>query len=453
MDTQSLLPTGTTLLEGRYRIERYLSSGNFGNTYVVTDTVFGELLAMKEFFLRGYCFRAQNGKTIDISPAVTPERVNVQRDKFKKEARRLRELTNEHLVHVHNMFEENNTVYYIMDYVRGESLAAYMERTGRPLSEEQVLYLLNQMLDGLDEIHVKKIWHLDLKPDNMMIDKDGKLVIIDFGASKQIGRSGQYTGTTGVLCYTPGFAPLEQVNQDMNSLGPWTDIYALGATLYNLLTNQTPSIQNSKNLAFPSTVSPKTKRLIMWMMSLEIGQRPQSISQIRQYLNSVTKPEQPKKNQDSKFKKNVLLAVIGAIILMFVGFLAFSGHSDSSSTEPDAVNLYYKSALGICSYTGSLDDNGQPHGTGEASFTDGRYYKGSFNHGVMEGTNAYFRYPNGDEFEGTFENNSFSYGRYKKASSGNYFKGYFRNGQPDDGTWYDQYGDFIETLGWRDKER
>ena len=284
IDQTSLLPVGTLLQGGKYRVEKYLSSGNFGNTYVVTDMSTGQLRAMKEFFLRGYCYRT-NMRQVTMSPAVAPDRINVQREKFKKEAHRMYGLKGDHVVHIYDLFDENNTTYYVMDYVEGESLASYMEHTGKPLTEEQTLYILDQVLDALDEVHSKQIWHLDLKPDNIMIDRQGKVVIIDFGASKQIGASGKYTGTTGVLCYTPGFAPLEQMSQDMSSIGPWTDIYALGATLYNLLTNITPTMQSPETLRYPNTVSKKTRDLITWMMSIERQKRPQSIAAIRGYLN------------------------------------------------------------------------------------------------------------------------------------------------------------------------
>ena len=285
IDIRQLLPTGALLQGSKYRVDKYLSSGNFGNTYIVTNTGMGIQFAMKEFFLRNICFRT-GGHAVSVSPAVDPEKVQIQRDKFKKEAQRLYGLTSRHLVHVYDMFEENNTVYYVMDFVKGESLASYMERTGQPLSEEQVRYILDQLLDGLEEVHEKQIWHLDLKPDNIMIDKDGKVVIIDFGASKQVGRSGKYTGTSGILCYTPGYAPVEQVNQNLDSVGPWTDIYALGATLFNLLTGIDPSMQNGRALQFPSQVSPALQQLITKMTNTDIDNRPQSIAEVRQLLST-----------------------------------------------------------------------------------------------------------------------------------------------------------------------
>ena len=292
IDLHQLLPQGATLQNGKYRVVRYLSSGNFGNTYIVENTGMQVEFAMKEFFLRNICYRT-GGAGMSVSPAVSPEKVAVQREKFKKEARRLYGLSSKHLVHVNDMFEENSTVYYVMDFVKGESLSNYMQRTGQPLSEEQALFVFNQLLDGLEEVHSKQIWHLDLKPENLMIDKDGNVVIIDFGASKQVGQSGKYTGTSNILCYTPGYAPSEQVNQNMAAIGPWTDIYALGATLYNLLTGIDPSTVNPAAPLFPKTVSARMKQLVRRLMNIDMKQRPQSIAEVRALLATPTSEKMP----------------------------------------------------------------------------------------------------------------------------------------------------------------
>ena len=460
IDLRQLLPQGALLQSGKYKVVRYLSSGNFGNTYIVENTGMGVQFAMKEFFLRNICYRTSQGNAVSISPAVDPDKVAVQREKFKKEARRLYGLTSKHLVHVNDMFEENGTVYYVMDFVKGESLASYMERKRQPLTEEQTLYILNQLLDGLDEVHAKQIWHLDLKPENLMIDSSGNVVIIDFGASKQVGQSGKYTGTSNILCYTPGYAPTEQVNQNMDAIGPWTDIYALGATLFNLLTGIDPSTVNPSALQFPRTVSARTQQLVRRMMSIDQNQRPQSIAEVRRLLASASS-EKSSKLSDSKHKLAIFGLVAGGLVVALVLYLLFGLKvdvpgkqvvlADADTVEVvaqevqkaeqevirfDSVN-YVQTALGECFYVGYLDANDKPHGMGEATFRDNRYYKGPFVHGSFEGENAFFRYPNGDTFEGTFKNDAFYEGRYTLADSGDYFVGKFHDGQPADGTWYE----------------
>ena len=334
IDIKQLLPQGATLQSGKYRVVRYLSSGNFGNTYIVENTGMHVQFAMKEFFLRNICYRTGGGSTVSISPAVDPGKVTIQREKFQKEAQRLYGLKSPHLVHVHDMFEENGTVYYVMDFVKGESLSSYMRRTGQPLSEEQTLYILDQLLNGLEEVHAKQIWHLDLKPDNVMIDKDGNVVIIDFGASKQVGQSGRYTGTTNILCYTPGYAPTEQVNQNMDAIGPWTDIYALGATLYNLLTGIDPVTVSPATLQFPPSVSKKTQQLIRGMMTAERTQRPQSIAEVRQLVSA---PAASSNTSSSSRRRLPVVAALAGIIALAVLLVNLFFRGGPEVPEPVAV--------------------------------------------------------------------------------------------------------------------
>lgn len=189
--------------------------------------------------MKGVTEREETTSMVRVSNIDNVPQFEEQREKFKKEARRLRKLKNEHIVKVHDLFEENGTAYYVMDYIDGTSLSERMAQTGTPFSEAETTAILGQMLCALKEIHQKSIWHLDLKPGNIMIDKQGKAYLIDFGASKQIRANGKMTTSTA-LCYTPGYAPPEQMGQMYERFGPWTDIYALGATLYKLLTNERP---------------------------------------------------------------------------------------------------------------------------------------------------------------------------------------------------------------------
>lgn len=185
-----MLPIGTLLNGERFKVIKHLSSGGFGKTYVV-EKVFhkGELYAMKEFFIKG--INARRGNTVIVSNEENEDTFESQKSKFLTEAERLRDIDNEHIVRVHDFFSDNETCYYIMDLIDGESLDAVK----KPLKEEKVWDILNQVLDALSTIHQKKtienkkerIWlHLDIKPANLMIDKSGKVTLIDFGASKQL---------------------------------------------------------------------------------------------------------------------------------------------------------------------------------------------------------------------------------------------------------------------------
>lgn len=289
---------GTMLRGGTYRVERSLSSGGFGNTYVVTNVNFEETFAMKEFYMKDINMRS--GNTVTVSIPDNKSTFDTQRNKFMKEAKRLRKLTNAHIVGVHDLFEENGTTYYIMDFIDGESLSARMKRTGQPLSEAETLDVLQQVLDALDAVHQQGIWHLDLKPANIMMNKEGKALLIDFGASKQMRADDGMTSTSG-LCYTPGYAPIEQMEQNLDRFGPWTDIYSLGATVYHLLTrNSLPSPmelleEGESALQFPPTVSPKMQQLVYRMMQPNRLKRPQSIAEVRQLL----KGEKPAASEET----------------------------------------------------------------------------------------------------------------------------------------------------------
>lgn len=289
VNSQSMLPVGTLLQGGKYRIERHLASGGFGNTYVVTNTYFDETCAMKEFFMKDLNLRAQNEVTISM-PDKRPF-FEAHLHKFIKEAYRLRKLHNEHLVSVLDLFEENGTAYYLMDFIEGESLKARLNRQGHPMTEAEVMPILRQALDVLEVVHREQIWHLDIKPDNMMVDRSGRLYLIDFGASKQLHTiDGRTLPTSSAFALTPGYAPLEQMEQNLRFCGPWTDLYALGATLYKLLTLQSiPSATEllyGAQLTLPSTLSLRMQQLITWMMKPIKDQRPQSAAEVRAFLNS-----------------------------------------------------------------------------------------------------------------------------------------------------------------------
>ena len=286
----SMLKVGKTLQMGKYRVEKQLSSGGFGKTYVVTNVKFGERWAMKEFFMKNVNERGDDQTTVGVSKA-SKEQFEAQREKFNKEARRLRQLHHPNIVHVEDLFDENGTSYYIMDYIEGGSLADKVKRDG-PLSEPEVRRLLVPLLDALEHIHGQQMWHLDIKPGNILLKNDGQPVLIDFGASKQLGATGGQS-TSSSMAFSMGYAPSEQIEQNFDRIGPWTDLYALGATLYKLLTDQAPptvsEIQNEEEVAFsfPSTVSDDMRNLIIHLMKPAYRRRPQSVAEVRAMMSGM----------------------------------------------------------------------------------------------------------------------------------------------------------------------
>ena len=291
---EGTLPVGTMLYHGRYRVERFLAAGGFGNTYLARDVQFDELVAIKEFFLASMCGRGDGSNDVVISLVTKQKEFEAHREKMRKEAKRLRALQHPNIVKVRDLFDENGTTYYVMDFITGQSLRSKLKQQRRPFAEAEVMQkLLPQLLDALETVHAEGIWHLDLNPANMMVDDQGKVVLIDFGASKQLHSvEGQSLSTSSVVAYTQGYAPAEQLNGKLEKFGPWTDLYALGGTLYNLLTNQNPpdysEIIDNANLFeehMPSVSAP-TIQLIKWLMSQGINHRPKSVAEVRNFLKS-----------------------------------------------------------------------------------------------------------------------------------------------------------------------
>lgn len=300
-----MLPMGTLLQDGKYRVVRYMASGGFGNTYEVEHVKLHKHMAMKEFYIRG--INQRQGVTVSVSLEENRTTFNQMRAKFYNEAKRLASLEEQHVVDVSDFFEENQTAYYVMRLVEGESLDARMKRTGQPLSEQEVRQVvLPQVLAALKYVHGQNINHLDLKPANIMQDEDGRCWLIDFGASKQISAEESHTLGTGTgLCYTPDYAPSEQVNGNARRIGPWTDFYALGATLYNLLTTKKPPSSDDimdegvSAFKFPASVSPDMRSLITWLMSPAPKDRPQRVEEIEQRLAGVATGNEPKAEPDT----------------------------------------------------------------------------------------------------------------------------------------------------------
>ena len=237
------LRLGTTLQMGKYRIVKYLASGGFGNTYLAINN-FDEEVAVKEFFMKDINLRVGDTTEVSLGNVTQLPVFKEQMEKFQKEAKRMRKLRNKHIVAVNDLFDENGTTYYVMDFIDGPSLRDMVKERGK-LVEQEVMGYLEQTLDALEVVHGKGIFHLDLKPANLMVDKTGLLRVIDFGASKQQKSDGGATSRSAI-CYSPGYAPIEQKDQEIENFGPWTDLYALGATLYNVLTGNTPPSTTKK---------------------------------------------------------------------------------------------------------------------------------------------------------------------------------------------------------------
>ena len=233
------LKTNAVLQNGKYRIEGVLGQGGFGITYLASQVALNRKVTIKEFFMKELCNRDEQTSQVSVPSMGSVDTVARFRAKFVKEAQTIAALNNPHIIHIHDIFEENGTAYYVMDYLSGGLLSDLVQRNG-VLDEATAIGYIRQVADALSYIHARNINHLDIKPSNVLIDGNGNAVVIDFGLSKRYDETGSQTSTTPVGI-SHGFAPLEQYQPGgVSTFSPTTDIYSLGATLYKLLSGQTP---------------------------------------------------------------------------------------------------------------------------------------------------------------------------------------------------------------------
>ena len=246
MNTQ-YLSSESSLQGGRYRIVRMLGSGGFGITYLGTQTGLERNIVIKEFFMSGYCLRDEYSNLITVPTVSNVEFVERFKDKFLKEARHIAQLKHPNIVNIIDVFEENGTAYYVMDFIEGGSLVEKVQREGSLPENVAKRYIL-QIADALNYIHQRYMNHLDVKPGNIMLSRNDNAILIDFGLSKQYdSQTGHQTSTTPVGI-SHGYAPMEQYKEGgVSEFSPETDIYSLGATLYYLLTGARPPVSQEIN--------------------------------------------------------------------------------------------------------------------------------------------------------------------------------------------------------------
>lgn len=295
------LPNGHLLQNGKYRLTHVVGQGGFGITYkgVWFTEVKGELgtintevpVCVKEYFFKDYCFREAGSFAVKVHSETGRTLFEKFKEKLIKEAKILSELHHPYIVNVLEVFEENNTAYIVMEYISANSLKSMMEKEG-VLPEAKVLKYVHQIGTALQFVHDKNILHLDIKPSNILIDKNDDARLIDFGVSKRYDIEQQETSTT-MLTLSKGFASIEQYdNEGILVFSPCPDIYSLGATMYNLLTGKVPTesiLRATRPLQKPSAlnsaISAKTEKAILKAMSIVPADRFRSIGEMLSALD------------------------------------------------------------------------------------------------------------------------------------------------------------------------
>ena len=228
-----------TLQDGKYRILKVLGQGGFGITYLAIQVRLDRKVAIKEFFMKDFCERNETTSQVTLGTAGSLETVNSCRKKFWIEAKHIAHLNHPNIIHIIDVFDENSTSYYVMEYIEGGSLENKLGTTGLSMSDA-TRYIL-QVAEALKYIHEQKIAHLDIKPSNIMLNGNDEIVLIDFGVSKQYDFSTGEQTSVFPVAFSSGYTPLEQyAPKGLKDFSPKPDIYSLGATYFKLLTGITP---------------------------------------------------------------------------------------------------------------------------------------------------------------------------------------------------------------------
>lgn len=279
-----------TFLQGRkYKIYRMLGQGGFGITYAGLHVALNRKVAIKEFFMKDFCTRAIDSSTVVTSTPSAESIIEEQKSKFLKEARTIAAFSNPHIIKIFDVFEENNTAYYVMEYITGDSIYDDIKKNGI-YPEEQAIGIIRQVGEALGYVHQQKILHLDVKPANIMLRASNEAVLIDFGISKHYNERGKQTSITppGI---SRGYAPMEQYNEGgVAVFSPATDIYSLGATLFYMLIGQRApealQVFEDGLPPFPEHISLATSNAISAAMRPTKRERPQSIEEFLSMLRA-----------------------------------------------------------------------------------------------------------------------------------------------------------------------
>jgi serine/threonine protein kinase len=290
MKQRSALPEGT-LLDGKHRIVRHIAAGSFGMTYEARDAGLDLRVAVKEYYPADFGVRDDN---LTVRPRSQGDGRLFQRlkDSFLREARTLALLRHPSIVRVLSVFEDRGTAYMIMEFEEGRTLKDWFESLDRRPTQAELDRIAMPLLDALELLHGQSYLHRDIAPDNIILRSDGSPVLVDFGAARRV--MAEISGTlTGIV--KSGYSPQEQYANKPSALGPWSDIYALGATLYHVISGAAPleatlRILDDQILPVSKLAAryyrPGFLAAIDQALAVHPRQRPQSIAELRAMLRA-----------------------------------------------------------------------------------------------------------------------------------------------------------------------
>jgi len=347
-----------TILNGRYLVGRVLGEGGFGITYIGFDFKLREKVAIKEYYPSGISTR-YNEKSLAVEATSEDAKAAIDqgKTKFLEEARTMAKLRNvPNVVNVIDFFYANGTAYIVMEYLDGQSLHGWLEKHGPEKDFNRLYAMLRPVMQSLAQMHRAGLIHRDISPSNLMLLKDGTVKLLDFGTAKEADGNGRKTLSV-VLKH--GFAPEEQYSRH-GEQGPWTDVYALCATVYKLLTGVTPedSIdrRTKDNLKRPSElgvkINPKQERVLLKGLAIKKEDRIKSVDELMEKLDAAEKakkteiiekpikiPAETKEKPPKPANKRGLLILAGlAVVVIALGIFGFgnariAGGKDMTNTS------------------------------------------------------------------------------------------------------------------------
>jgi serine/threonine protein kinase len=309
MDSRLALPANT-VLDDSYRIVRVVGSGGFGITYEAEDLKLRTRVALKEYYPLDF---GDRDSTMSVKPKSDRHAKTFQwgRSNFLQEARTLARFEHPSIVRVTRVFEANSTAYMVMRFEKGQSLDDWLDSLGRPPTQEELDRICTPLLDALQKMHAENFLHRDIAPDNIIVRPDGTPVLLDFGAARRAVAEMSRT-LTGVV--KAGYSPHEQYSSDSRLQGPWSDIFALGGTLYRAVTGKTPEEaalrvdedrMPSATRAAKGAYRPEFLSAIDACLKVRHSERPRSVAQLRPMLLVGGRPQPVREREPSKPTKPV----------------------------------------------------------------------------------------------------------------------------------------------------